>query len=638
MRELISTPAILGPIALADAERRLADYLLDPCGDALAGAADDPWLAQSLLLVPVAPGFARPVAEDLAAVIAAPQLIDGARLSQAAISARFTGRADDAIAAAVATLEPSAAVAAIRALAAAPGPDEDRLHLALLQAGRALAWRPELAGGTARTTIIDPLIALVDRTSPEPLLAAIAPILGALGAAASPVAAHVCDAILARFAAAKQRITGRRAATSFLGELRALDKPRALSDEDYYITLPDRQVAQACARIAGRAAAGRTRDGFVVLQTAVLEDELGTSLLPAFVDGLIDGAALAPLAELVTHLLASADEDARLLALYVAARIPLDDAADACLECLADRRPRVRVRAARAATLVAPERAVPALSSALDDADPGVCATAARGLVELGRRDLIEERRMPIGVAIGRARERTAAIRAAIGDTSVDVMSALMAIANAEAERDAGLEARPDAGGSDGAPLTDALGTMVRGTAAGLRIAVGLMREAPGALPLLALALAGIDGTPSVALAPELRAELAAVLDPIIAGGGDAGMLALETLCRFSRGDAAMIERILAAGAREDGYAQMVLASLAHVRVRGARAADSLAPWLDHHEHVGATMLAAGVAGLVMPVDHPLWARVAELAELGTVGASAVYTAFGNRARVRCGQ
>ena len=583
LRSTLVEPALAGPLPLAEIEDRLAGYALDRCGRPLIarGAGDAAWFARSLLLRPVAPGNALPASDELAAIVAAPRLIDDGRLSARAVDDRFASRADEAIAAAIALLAPGPALAAIHQLAAQPGPDEEQLHLALLQAGRALAWRPELLEAEGVGALLDALLALLARDSPTPLLDTLAQILGAIAAAPGAPAKRVRDTVHARLAEMRQRIAGRRAGATFLDEFRALDRARALPDEDYYMTLPDRRVAETAARILGRSAERLGGPGFAALQATVLEGELGSSLLPSFVDGLIAAAAVAPLTELVGHLLDAPDEEPRLLALHIAAQLPLDGCADACLAGLDDARRLVRARAIRAVTMLEPERAVPALVARLDDPEPEVCAGAARALVELGQRDRIEVRHMPGELAVGRTRERTAAARAAIGDASLDVVSALLPLVAAEAEREA------DQGE---APLVGALTSILLGSDDGIRLAAALIREIPDALPIVALALAGIEE--SVALPAELRAELAAVLDPIIAARGEAGMLALEALSRFSLGDAAMVDRIVDAGV--DGYAQQILSSLASVRRRSDRAATALAPWLESREYLAATIMALG--------------------------------------------
>ncbi len=625
LRSKLLAPAIAGPLAPADAEQRFADYLLDRCAQPMRAhtPADEAWFERSLLIESIAPGNAIAVADELAAIVAAPRLVADGRLSEQAIAARFALRADEAIAAAVATLPPDGAVAVIRELATAAGPDEDRLHLATLQAGRALAWRGDVIDSDGGGALVDELLALLERTNPRPLLGVLAPILGAI--AASRI--KVRSAVLSRLSEMKWRILDRRSGTSFLGEFRALDQPRRLPDEDYFMTLPDRHVAETAAWILGRAAERLDRDGFVALQNQVLDGELGSTLLPSFVDGLIAGASLAPLVELGTMLLASRDEEPCVLGLRIAAQLPLDECADACLAHLDDHRRLVRIGAIRAVTMLEPERAVPALVARLDDPDPGVCACAAHALVELGQRDRVAARPMPGEVAIGKARERTAAARAAIGDASFEVVTALLPIVVTETERD--LE-------PGDAPLLAALRTSLLGSADGVRMAATLVREIPDALALVALALAGDADSPSMALATGLRDELASALDPLIDAGGEPGMIALDTLSRFSLGDAALVARIVDATRRTEGYAAQALTALAQVRRRSELGAEFLAPWLDNREHIAATVMAAAVAGLVLPTGHRLWEQVRELFALGSVAAATAYAALVRGARVRC--
>lgn len=619
LRPTLIQPELAGPLPTDELVRRFGEYLIDPCGMPLVGSD----LSRSHLVRPLVPGCAVPIADDIAAIIAAPRWIRGERLDEELRSARFASRADEAVAAAVAQLPAPAALASIHALAAEPGPDEPQLHLALLQAGRALAWRRELIGDAA--AVVDGLLALLDRSSPRPLLQAVCGILGPLAGAVPALR----TAVLERARDARHRIEGRRAGDpGFFGEFQALDRPRSIPDEDFYITLPDREVLQACAEILGRSAEQLDRAAFGALQAEVLAGQLGNTLMPRFVDGLIAAAAVEPLTELVAHLLRDPDEETRSLGLRIAAAIPLDACADACVACLEDRRDEVRARAVLAVRMLPADVAVPALVRRLDDPSPGVCARAAHALVDLGQAAVIRERRMPGELSVGKSRERTAAALAALPDASLEVASVVLPLVAGRAEL---------ADDLTDDPLVEALAQLLRGSADGIRIAAAFVRELPQALPVIALALAGTDddATPLV-LPGELRAELASALDPIIESGGDAGLLALETLARFSCGDGGMVDRIADAAAREDGYAHHVLAALAYVRRRSERAAELLAPWLGDREYLPATVLAAGVAGVALPVTHPLWDQVRELLALGTHAATAAHTALVARRRIRC--
>lgn len=605
-------PTLVQPeLAGRDAEARFAAYLLDPVGR--------PLLAEERCLLerPIGAGCAVAVSDDIAAIVAAPRWLSGERLSDELLAARFAVRADEAVAAAVAQLSAEAAASAIRALAEKQGPDEGRLHLATLQAGRALAWRPELIGATR--DLVATLLGLLDRASPRPLLQALCSVLGPLAAADEQVRA----AVLAKLQGARGAIRDRRTGSSFLAELEALDRPRTIPDEDYLRTLPDRELLETSAEILGRAAGALDPAMFVPFQRDVLADD--ESLLPGFVDGLIAAAAIEPLGELVAQLVATTDEESRTFGLVIASEIALDACRDPLLACLDDRRASVRARAVRACMLLEPEVAVPAIAAHLDDLDAGVCARAARALVELGERERVAERRMPTGITIGKARERIAAARAALGEASIEVAGALLPLVAAHAEVAESL---------DDDPLVTALADVLLGSPDGFELAASAIHEIPEALPLLALVLGGSEEAAPLVVPETARRALASELEPLIDAGGEAGMLALATLARFSLGDAAMVDRIVDADARNEGYAQHSLAALAHVRVRSERAAQLLGPLLADVEHLPAVLLAAGVAGVALPVEHALWARVEQLFELGVHARAAAYASLASRARI----
>ena len=223
LRSTLVHPELAGPLPLEELEIAMASYVLDPCGRPIVDE-DRRWLARSQLVRMTGPTCGVPIGDDVAAIIAAPRLVVDDRLSDVLQRMRFASRADDAMAAAVAQLSPDGAVAAIQALAANPGPEEEHLHLALLQAGAALAWRPELAERLGE--VVDALLALLDRTSPQPLLHAVAGCLGPVAA----TSVRVRDAVIERARAARQRIEGRRTASSFLAEL-ALEHLHAQRDE-----------------------------------------------------------------------------------------------------------------------------------------------------------------------------------------------------------------------------------------------------------------------------------------------------------------------------------------------------------------------------------------------------------------------
>jgi len=622
-RDRLLYPEIAGPLPASELEQRFASYLLDPAMRPLelrAGEAD--WFERCLFVDVIAPGSAISIGDDIAAIVAAPRFVDGDQLASQVMRRRFAPRADLAIAAGIALLSPEAAAREIRRLVAERGPDEDRLHLALLQAGRALAWRAELPDGTS--DILEAMLQLLDRATARPIMDAVAPILGAL--ATTSAREGICERVLSTLETAKNRITARRTGTSFLGEFQALDRPRTLRDEDYYETLPDRQLLETCARILGRSAEVVAVDEFVALQSQVLEGELETMLLPAFVDGLIEAGAVVQVGQLVGHLLTLSDIEPRTVALDIAARLPVDEVAQPILACLEDRRTQIRERAIGAAMMLDPEVAVPAVAARIDDPEPFICAAAARALVALGQRDVVEERGMPGEVAIGMTKERTAAIRAALGDTSGDVMAVLLPLAAADAERE----------GADEEPrLVAALASILRGSAEGILFAAAIIRELPDALPLVALALVGDQNAVSVRLPAELRGELASVLDPFIEAGGDNAIVALQILSRFSLGDPAVMERIIDVADRDEGYAGQLLDCLVQVRRRSERTAALLRLLVEDREHLPGALTAVAAAGLVLPAEHALWSNIQDLYGLGTIATAVVHTALVNRRRVR---
>ena len=606
--DLLGAPELTG-LPAGEVAARMAAHSLDAGGRPLVG--DPSWLERCLVATPLAPGCAE-IADDIAGILAAGALAYDDRL----LSRRFAPRADEAIAAVTFSLDPDAARRAIIGLARERGPDENLLHLALLQAGLALAWRPDLVEADGTAELVEALMALVDRTSPRPLLDAVTPILGAIAVELPSVG----DGVMQKLVAARMRMTDRRdGGNSFLGEFRALDRERKMPDEDYYMTLPDRHVVETCAKILGRAAEALDRDGFVALQNVVLDGEVGASLMPHFVGGLVNASAIGPLAQLAAYLMTTRDAEPNALALDIAAQLPLDEIAEALIDALSDDREELRIKAIGAVGMLEPALAVPALLARLDDPEPAVCAVAAKMLVDLGERAAVESRRMPGELAIGKSRERTAAVRAAIGDPSGEVVAPLLALALEEAE------------GDTESPLVEALGTALGHTVEGLALAAEIISTLPEALPIIALALSG----PGVALDEDLRAQLARVLDPVIASEDDAGMVALMLLARYSLGNAELHDRILALAAEREGYAGQILEALASVGRRSAAAGSLLATIIADREYLAGALTAAAVAGVAMPVDHPGWESVRDLFALGTVASAVAYQALVSRARVR---
>jgi hypothetical protein len=228
----------------ADAREVLAAYLLDPAGGAILATSEAlaAWL-DGPLFTWVGPGNAAPVDDQVAALLAAPALLDGDRLAARLVRARFAPRADDAIALAVAALPASARAAAVEALLADGGPEPELLALSVLQCGRAVAWSPELLEQPIGERVVGALIALLAPARPRPLLDEVARALGPIAAHSGTLAARVREAALAGLAA----LAPVAAPTSFAAEVATIGRTRALPDEDRMRAQPRRDVASACA-------------------------------------------------------------------------------------------------------------------------------------------------------------------------------------------------------------------------------------------------------------------------------------------------------------------------------------------------------------------------------------------------------
>lgn len=633
LAELLGRAELLGPIDPAAAADRFADYLLDPAARGMpvgdeAGAA---WLAGSPLLERLAPGWAAPIDDDLAAVAAAGLLLDGEKLSQRAIAGRFAPRADAALAAAIGRLPPQRAAKVARELEGAPGPDEERLHIALTQAGLALSWADAAALAEPEAVeIVERLLGLFQSGTPEPLLDRIGQALGPIAATVTPIG----EKVRAHAVALVERTVGKverpraTAGGSFLEEFRALDAPRAIPDEDRWKGEADRRAAGAAVRLLGRAAPDDPA-AFQALRRLVVDGrEDPRLLLPSFLDGLCDGVVAGPLAELVAVLLAEGTEGEQELGLVVAGRVPLDACADAILAKLEGGSPAIRRHAVRAAALLLPERAVPALTARLDDAAPEVCAAAASALAEHGRTDLLL-RTMPPGKAVGAAAMRVAAVRAALPDCSPQVVAWCLNAIEAESKKEGW-----DPGES---PLVASIGAALRASPEGLARVGEMVEAVRDTLTLLALVLTafGRDGLgPAVSLSEQDRAPLDEALLPIVEEAVEDAGLALALLCRFAAGDARLVPGVAWAIDKGVGDAATMLSALGDLRVRSEQAAAAIAPLLEDGEHLGARLAAAAVAGVALPVDHPAWQRVEELLPLGAVGAAAAWAALYHRARL----
>jgi hypothetical protein len=515
---------------------------------------------------------------------------------------RFAPRADALVAIALAELPRAEAAAAIARLADAPGPDEAVLHLALLQAARGLVFHPELAEQPVGRELVDRLLALVGPTSPPTLLGDVGAVLGPI--ALGPHGGAVRAAYRERLDAA-----GPRQAGSFSGEFAAIDRT------DGYIARAGReQVACAAATVLGRAAP-EDEAGFDAVRRLVVDDVPGAALLPAFLEGLVAGARVGPLTGLFFALLDDTPPEP-LSALAIAAQVPLELATPeiAAAAELAD--PAVRRLAVQAASLLQPDIAVSVLAPRLEDREPLVAALAARRLVDLAQRELVEAvaASLPQGV-------HGAALRAGLGIGTFDVVAELTAAATAALEWE-----DDDAGEAWG----DVLRWAILGTVEGLEAAAEVVRGAPTGLAAIGLALTGGDHLDVPLVIPAgPRDRLCAA---ILAAADDAEELALAVMARLRPGDpelAAHVARRLRAGALSPVGAAAALGSL---RVRDAGTAGVLAPMLASDE-ISLRLAATAAAATALDPDHPAWRHARDLLALGGGAAAIAHRALAAAAR-----
>lgn len=309
--------ALLPDAALRGAYATLAE--LAPDLDVFRSYALDREARPSAMRGPLfaaVPGGTAPIDARIAAILGAPsvQLDEGWTLPPALLEARWAPRADDFIACVIAAqalpIQPS-----LLAQLDDPGPDADTLALGAVQLGRIVAWSPHLLEWPLGERVARDLLRLLGEDRPEPLLALIARALAPLTASKGPV-------------------------------------PQAVRD-----------AAVACLR--GSDAHGRA--GAYILGFAA--DPIG-AMFETFLDGLVAGAHVEHVVDLVAAGLANDDEAA---ALALAARIPCDPLADALRACVDD--PEYGDLAAAACALLDPTaeeidlRELPAEPVALDD-DP----------------------------------------------------------------------------------------------------------------------------------------------------------------------------------------------------------------------------------------------------------------------------
>jgi hypothetical protein len=566
LADALAGPAAVAPLGRDEVAARFTRYLLDPQGRALI-IDDEPtaaWVAASPLVRPWGPGGAAPVADEVAAVIAAAATPG---LTPELLAARWSPRADALIAAVVARLSDDDGAAALAALRA-PGPDEALLRLALTQAGRALAWAPHLHDRPVAAALVDELAAAFAAGGPPPRQHAVASVLGAIGRSATPAGEAARAALEAGLATARA----------------------ALAEGDP--EQPD-PAAWAQAHLAAGglgAAAPHAPDAYLAWHAAV-EAAWEGPLPPAYFDGLIAAGNAAPLATLV-EAMATGDPEARAAALDLAGQLPLDDAAPALVALARDPAPALRVGAVRALVAIG---AVDQVMAALDDDVPEVAAAAALALVDLGLRDRVRTRR-PDDPEL----TRQAAVAAATGALDTQTLGEL---AVALIDR---LMADDDLASS---PLVAALGAALWSSVRGLARATALVDGIPAVAPILALALPRAPEPAPAFVAPAaLLDELTRALVDATVDDPPGRLLVLALVARLSGGAPERLEPLWAALADDPDAAPPILLTLADLSTRTPRAGAALAPHLAPDAPTRPWALAA--AGAVLPVDDPAWAAI----------------------------
>jgi hypothetical protein len=605
---------------------RIVAYLCDPRGRAISVPHDDVDLAAWLggpMFVSVGPRHVAPWSDEAAAIVAAGALTPGGALSSALVRWRFSPRADHAVAAAVAALPAELAGRGLEQLLRTPGPDEERLHLALLQAGYALAWSPAQWDTPLAEEIVARVLALLVPSSPQPLLDDVVRALRPLaGAATGAAGGMVREAAWEGLRSAVARIQGPRVASSFLDEVRDLARVRSLPDEDYWRSLPWRGLAQACARLLG---AGAPLDParFAAHQGAALAD-LPELVFEPFVEGLVSVAAAGPL-EALFEALSAGDAESRWLGLELAARFPLDGSGAALTRSADAPDPRERAAAVAGLALLDGDAATEALARRLADPEPSVVAGAARALLERGAAQRVRE----AGTSVDHAAPAGAVLALVAGELSTRAIATV--VNTLLAELDAGLEHDADGGSA----LVEVLAEALFGSAEGLASCADLVAAAPQAVPVIGLAathgFGGVD--PAVAVSSEEGAALASALLEVGGRGGEHAAVALVVLARLSCGERALVDEIAGALAREDGFAGHALTAASLLRVRDAALSSALTPLLGDAAPIGARVLACAAAGRTLPVEDPAWSKVEAMLGLGTVAASAAWASLRDRVR-----
>jgi hypothetical protein len=581
--------ATSGPLPADEVTTILTRYVFDPRGDAIVATNDAQmtWLAGPLFMW-IGPGNAVPIVDEIAALIIGPSLANGDRLDPIVMQRRFAPHAEDAVALAIAALDRAAQPAALAALFADPGPEPELLALSTVQCGRVLAWSPELVESAVAEPIVTALLALLEPARPKPLLEAVARVLGPI--------------------ARTETVLGERVRATVLAGI------------DQVSEAPE--LAASCAHVLGFAAP-QDRNAFIAYRAVVLDRPDAEDIFVAFLSGLIAGAHVAAVTELVEAMLAGEDREAE-TALGIADALPLDPIAAQLLAELEAASPVRRSAAAAAVQLFGGPDVDAALAARLFDEAPDVVAAATRVLVARGRNDLL-------AVHITRdddALRRSIAL-AGMGDLRVQTITDLMQVVLSDID-----------GGdiSEASPIVRLLGDSLIASTSGLETGARLIADLPQAVGLLAVAaVAGSDRDVGVRAPAAIRALLSqATLSVAYSeeyGEGELGALALYLLARMSTGDTAVAEIVATALGGTTPYAGQLIAALGELRVQNEQTAAAIAPLLAPEQPIGVRVGAAAVCGRVLPRDHAAWSSVRALLELRTEARTAAWRALRDRAR-----
>jgi hypothetical protein len=133
---------------------------------------------------------------------------------------------------------------------------------------------------------------------------------------------------------------------------------------------------------------------------------------------------------------------------------------------------------------------------------------------------------------------------------------------------------------------------------------------------------------------PGPRAALEEALADVLGRDDEAGALALGLVAGMACGDAELAQRIAGALVATDGYAGQLLVALAEARARTAEGAVAIAPLLVAAAPLLGRIYAGAAAGRALPIDHPAWADVRALLELGTHARAAAWASLRDRVRL----